>query len=321
MRGTGWVWALVTVGGCNCRPELPQPPTHSDETDPPPTGETADSSVPAGPCDVPEIEPNDALQQGTPLLLERHACGAFASDDDQDHWSFELEEDAWLLARLRQADGSLADPSLLLSPPGGEWAALKNDDPDSVDATLLFPAPAGAYVVKAAEQTFSGGDRFGYDLVVSEGKAPVAWTRAEVEPNDTQALAETVVHGDVVFGTMTGNGALPDFDWYRIEIPAGKHTLSFEITAFDEGSSGDLTIYLYDEALGMLPDGCRDPCPQSQPACVPCAVEGGIRGVERDPVGEYVSAGGEVVWIQVQESAARESPASWYVLDLGLEGS
>lgn len=320
MRALGLV-LLSSAAGCHCRPDLPDPPDHTDETDTPPhSAQTGDTAV-AGPCEVPEIEPNETPATAVPLPMELHACGTFEPAGDLDLWRFELDQDSWLLTRLQASDGSIADPTLLLAAVGDTWAAARSNDPESLDVTLVFPAPAGTYQLTASEEMFRGGERYGYDLVVSETKPPVSWTRTETEPNDAQASAQTVADGDVVFGTMSGNGALPDYDWYEIAIPPGKHTLKLDITAYDEGSSANLTLYLFDDQLHYLPEGCRDGCPANDLGCVECAIEGGIRGVELDPHGEYVSPGGEVVWIQVLENVSREGPANWYVLEIGLEGS
>lgn len=309
--------ALLT--GCTCRPALPTP-TETTETDTETTGNTGTTgdTAPPPPCPVPEIEPNDSVTEPGALPMERRACGTIDAPLDLDVWEFTLEDDSWLAVEVEASSGSIADMNLLLTPDQGSWAATRADDPESKDTHLLFPAPAGVYTVTVSEQTFQGGERYGYDLLVSESKAPVDYTRAEVEPNDTQAAAEVISDGDVVLGTIDGNGALADLDWYRISVPAGKHTLTVDLDAYDLGSAADLTVYLYDQALNPLPIGCRDPC--GVPTCVPCAFEGGIRGVEFDPLASYDSVGGETLYVQVLEDASREGPASWYAMTIRLEG-
>jgi hypothetical protein len=310
------------VAGCSCR-ELPPPPP--DETESPPeTAHTAahtGDSAPQGPCPQPEVEPNDGFDEAHPIALEREACGVFDPAGDRDYFTFALEHDAWLQVELFAADGSIADPSLFLTPEDGAWAAARSGDPESLDVTLRFPAPAGAYVATASEQSLLGSARHGYLLLASEAKPPVEWTRTEVEPNDNQLAAERLASGEAVFGGMSGNAALPDFDWYEIVVPAGKHTLAFEIVGHAEGSAADLTVQLWDAALGSLPPGCRPACPPDAQACVECAFEGGIPGVELDPFGVYESEGNEIVWLQVFEAGNREGPAAWYVLTVTLEGS
>jgi hypothetical protein len=311
------------VAGCSCR-ELP-PTTADDTEDTVDTSHTAahsaHSAVDQGPCPQPEVEPNDGFDEAQALLLEQGGCGAVDPQGDRDYWTFDLEDDAWLLVEVQAADGSISNPTVLVTPDGGGWAASRNDDPDDTDVHLRFPAPAGDYFVTVSEQTLLGGERYGYDLLVSESKPPVEWTRTEVEPNDSSLLAEPLASDEVVFGGMDGNGPLPDFDWYRVIIPAGKHTLSFEVTSYEEGAGADLTVLLWDDALEGLPEGCRQSCPPDSPTCVPCAFEGGVPGVELDPFGSYDSDGNEIVWLQVLEAGNREGPANWYVLHVRVEGS
>ena len=310
------------VAGCSCRELPPTPP--EDTEDPEETAHTAAhtaDSAPQGPCPQPEAEPNDGLDEAQPLLLEREACGAFDPAGDRDSFSFLLDDDAWIQVELHAAEGSIADPALLVTPEDGGWAAVRSGDPESLDVTLRFPAPAGSYVATGSEQSLLGGARYGYRLLASESKPPVDWTRSEAEPNDDHASAEPLSSDEAVFGTMSGNDALPDFDWYRLVVPAGKHSVSFALEAFDEGSAADLTVQLWDAALEGLPSGCRAACPPGSPTCVPCAFEGGIPGVELDPFGTYESEGNEVVWLQVLEAGNREGPAAWYVLTVHVEGS
>lgn len=313
------VVATLWLTGCTCRPELPEP-TEPTETDTQPTGSTGSTgdTAPPPPCPVPEIEPNDSVNEPTPLPMERRACGLVEAPLDLDVWEFVLEHDAWLAIEVEAADGSIADMTALLTPRVGAWAATRADDPESKDVHLTFPAPAGTYALTVSEQTFAGGDRYDYDLLVSEAKSPVEYTREEVEPNDTQPAAEVVADGDVILGTIDGNGALADLDWFRVDVPAGKHTLTVDLDAYDLGSAADLTVRLYDQALTPLPLGCRDPC--GGPACTPCAFEGGIQGVEFDPLAVLESAGGETLYVQVLEDGSREGPASWYAMTIRLEG-
>jgi hypothetical protein len=311
------------VAGCSCR-QLPNP--DPDDTDEPvetahTAADSAHTAIEQGECRQLELEPNDSFAEGQLLLLEQDACGALDPVGDRDYWTFDLEDDSWLLVELLAADGSITNPSVLVTPTTGGWAASRNDDPEDTDVHLRFPAPAGAYDVAVSEQTLLGGERYGYTLLVSEAKPPVEWTHQETEPNDSNLLAEPLDSDEAVFGSMNGNAALPDYDWYQVVIPAGKHTLSFEVVAYDEGSSADLTVQLWDDALVGLPDGCRQSCPPSSETCVPCAFEGGLPGVQLDPFGTYLSDGNELVWLQVQEAGNREGPANWYVLTVHVEGS
>jgi hypothetical protein len=308
----GW----IGLPGCQCRYDPPDP------TDPPPetptgtTGTTGDTG-PAAPCAWPEVEPNNSVLEPTLLGMEQRGCGTIEAPGDQDHWAFTLEEDAWLEVEVDQGNGSIADMSLYLEKKGDDWSAARNDDPESLDATMLFLAPAGEYVLRTSEQDFAGGERYGYTVLVSEAKAPVTWTYTETEPNDTlgdvsqeananaENLSGLLALGPLdVYATMSGNGALPDQDWFVLTVPSGRHTLTVDVEAFDYGSSADLTVTLWNDDLT---DKIKE-------------YNGGIPGLELDPEGTYDSSGDELVFIQVTEALGIESPANWYVLKLVLEG-
>ena len=296
--------------GCQCQPTLPSTDTTVSPPDLDPTGSTGATADTAAPprCSYPEVEPNDVAGDATPLGFEVRGCGTIASPLDQDVFSFEVLQATWLLVEVAKDDGSTLDPALQLN--GPDVSVRKDDDVETTDASLVFPALPGPYTLAASSEDFTqAGERFTYEVLVSEAKEPVESTRTEGEPNDAIEAAEVVVDGDAVFGTMQGNGALPDFDWYAIAVPTGRHVLTLDIEAYDYGSSADLTIFLYNDALDNLPLGCNQ-----------CAFRGGqIAGVELDPLAEYDSAGAEVVYIQVLGANGSDSPTGWYVLDISME--
>ncbi len=299
----------AVAAGCQCRPALPSD-DGDDDTEPPPftgvTGVTGDTAPPP-PCAVPEVEPNDSEADAVWLPLERRACGTIDAPFDIDWFEFEVEEPGWISIEVEADDGSIADMTFLLRT--DDWAAQKEDDTETTDASITFPAPAGTYTLAASEELFNGGERYGYELLVSEAKPPVVCGRDEAEPNDSNLLAEVVTSGQCLFGSMVGNGALEDFDWYRIAVPAGKHTLTLDVDAWDVGSSADLTILLWNDRLENLPLGCNQ-----------CEFRGGqISGVDLDPFAVYDSAGDEIVWVQVFDARGEESPAGWYALHVTLE--
>lgn len=295
------------VTGCHCKPEIPNPPDDEDTTPTGTTGATGDTAPPP-PCEVPEVEPNDALETTTPLPLERQACGLFLGAEggaDLDWWSFTLEEDHWLEVDLRAANGSIADVAMLLQPADGEWSVLREDDLETNDASVRFEAPAGEYVLTANEQTFSAGERFGYVLVVSEAKQPFdLYTMVEAEPNGDTVQANVIGPDEIVYGRIDGGPSpLPDQDWFRIDIPADKHTLAIDVDAYRLGSTADLTARFYDGGGGVISP--------------PGAMTGGGGG-DPDPIGDYESPGGESVYIQLLDTTNREGAASWYVLKVTL---
>ncbi|MEZ4234585.1 MAG: hypothetical protein R3F59_00150 [Myxococcota bacterium] len=323
--------SLAGAVGCSCRPQLPVGDDDDDDdnvTDTFSTTQTGDTGPPK-PCAVPEEEPNDSLETANLLPMEKRGCGVIDAPLDVDHWAFDLADDAWLrVDALASTDGSIANMTFVLLPDEGSWAASRPNGPDTLDASLTFLAPAGGYSLIVSEEQLLGGPRYGYDVLVTEAKPPVEpWTRAEVEPNDTSDAAEPVNAGDVIYGTMDGNGALPDIDWYVITIPAGRHALNLDIDAYDVGSSANLSIFLWDPDLNALPEGCRGSCPGGSPGCVPCEIAGGGTPVLLDPEGSYDSLGAEIVYIQVRAeqncppsgNPCPDGPANWYTLHIDLE--
>lgn len=297
----GW----MGTGGCQCRYEPPQE-TNEPDPPPPPTGQTGTTgdTGPEPPCAWPEIEPNDTVLEPTMLGMEQHGCGTIDAAFDSDFWQFTLDDDSWLEIQAEQGNGSIANMTFVLTPVGDDWSATRTDDIESLDATLRFLAPAGDYRLQVTEQTFSGGERFGYEILATEAKEPLTWTVEEVEPNDTLATAMPVLPGDEIYGlTYVDTVVGGDFDWYVLTVPVGKHTVSVDIDAYEFGSSSDLTIRLYDASSEPLRSDING------------------TGGNPDPVGSYESSGAEYVYIQVSELGNRESPAGWYVLKIGLEAA
>lgn len=327
---------LAGAGGCSCQPQLPMGdddddgPDPTDTFSPTPTGDTG----PEPPCAAPEVEPNNEPGLANLLPMEQRGCGAIDPQFDADYWNFTLEDAGWLTIEVEKANGSQADMNFILRPlelfdgVDDGWSAGRSDGREDPDAVLTFLAPAGLYELLVTEQNFDGGpDRYGYDVLVTESKPPVdPWTRTEVEPNDNAELAEPVNAGDILYGTMNGNGALNDSDWYEIVIPPGRHAMHIDVVAFNAGSSADLSVYLWDFNVEPLPPGCRTVCPASQPGCVRCEIRGGGPG-DFDPVGTYDSLGAETVYIQVTASQncrgtgqpCPDGPANWYTLRIDLE--
>ena len=153
--------------------------------------------------------------------------------------------------------------SILLA--GADWLVAKSDDIESKDATLVFQAPPGEYSAVAADQTFGGGERHTYRLLVSEAKAPVEWSSEEIEPNDESSEALVVGDGDQIYGTMDNGVPLEDFDWYRIAIPGGKHELTIDVDAFDHGSGANLAAILYDGSLEQIEEIKGGAVPANEP--------------------------------------------------------
>lgn len=303
--------AASLLQGCSCTPDLGNPnnnnnnTTSSTDSTPPPI-----DSGPEPLCAVPEIEPNDTVGEATTLPLELLGCGVIAEPGDIDVYETEVAEDGWLsVVTVARGMGSFADIQFVLQPPDGS-AAIRTDDEGTTDASLLFPGTPGAWSIQVAEQNFTGGDQYFYRVIATTAKAPVEWTVAEVEPNDALLTAMPVGSGTTVFGDMGQN---LDGDWYRIDVPPGKHTLTVEVVAYAEGSAGNFVLYLSDAGQNLLPMGCN-------PATT-CATRGHpIDPALHDPILEWESDGNEQLFVKVSEEDFRWGRHTWYVATFTLEG-
>ncbi|MCB9675097.1 MAG: hypothetical protein H6737_08265 [Alphaproteobacteria bacterium] len=299
------------VAGCHCRPDPSNP---DSDTDPDDTSRPVDTApLDTGPepaCAFPEIEPNNSNVEANVLPLEAKACGDFRAPGDSDFWSFAVDEPTWLGIRIdARENGSFANPAAVLSASDG-LAVLRADGSDTADVHLLFPTDARDFTLLVLEQNQQGdtGRRYFYDLIATVQKAPREWTRTEVEPNDLRADAMVVFDGDQVFGLIEDSD---DGDYYRIDVPVGRHTLVASISAFDLGSPADTIVYLQN-AAGLSPD-----CGAGNSNC---AFPRGQVGFELDPWLEFTSEGDETLYLRVRPEDAYGSPVHWYVLDVTLEG-
>ncbi|MCB9668817.1 MAG: hypothetical protein H6736_06160 [Alphaproteobacteria bacterium] len=287
--------------GCQCRPDpsVPTPPEPT-ETPPEPTGDTA----PPPPCDVPESEPNNALDDADALPLEADACGEFQVANDGDRWWFELARDEWVSVRLdARENGSLANPMLVLAGPG--VVAQRVDGDETADAELHVPLTPGVYDLQVRDQDGSGdGDgRWFYDLQASVQKAPTDWDALEVEPNGSVATASPLPLGTSAFGLLDTPG---DADVFAVPVPTGRHTVALWVEAFALGSPADTVLHLLDA------DGASPGCGADNPDC---AYPRGEIGFESDPWLLRTSEGDETLWVRVRNEAPTQgSPAHWYVV-------
>ena len=172
---------------------------------------------------------------------------------------------------------------------------------------LLFPAVAGSYDLLVSEETQQGGaDRFFYELLVTTAKAPVQYDTTDPGTNTNAGAALRVDSGERVLGTVAD--LFSPEDWYAMDVPAGRHQLRIDVDAFGLGSPGDFSIWLYDDRLEPLPEGCRV-----------CEIDDGATGQERDPYFEYTSNGNETIFVSIRDVESRAGPAYWYWLQLELE--
>ena len=73
------------ASACACQ-DPPLPDDNDDDTDQETTGDTSTTPTadtgPELPCDVPEVEPNDTLNEPTELPMDRVGCGGFDAEGD-----------------------------------------------------------------------------------------------------------------------------------------------------------------------------------------------------------------------------------------------
>ncbi|MBA2321244.1 MAG: hypothetical protein H0V89_08815 [Deltaproteobacteria bacterium] len=309
--GVGWlgVASLVLLAGCQCKPVLPDDPSEDEDTSqpdtapPPHTGDTAPPTV-AGPCTITEVEPNNAPSDAMPLPLDTYLCGEFGAPLDLDTYTIELPEDGWLGVYFdAEIRGSFADGVISLTSEENGIGAERDNDDDSRDAHVVIPAPAGTYTAVIIERNFNGDEsQYFYELVASVAKDPFEGDAAEAEPNDTSETANLVSSGQRVEGLI---GEPADQDWYKVLVPAGRHTVVVDVDAYGLGSPTDLSVYAYENGVDAAP----------------LTVAFGLAGAGADPYWSYVSSGNETLWFRLEEGNNSGGSAWWYGFVLTVEAS
>ncbi len=260
LRLTSWLIVASLVGCKACvgcvDPGPPTPPDQPDpddtDTEPVETGDTTppEDTTPPPPCDVPETEPNDVMDQADELPLERTACGGFTEEGDGEWLVFPGEDAAWIRVEVDAASmGSAADVAFSIMSLETFQVTVITPTMYWEDPWLVFPALGDEqYHVYLSERSGQYGDDHEWELLASEDKEPVAWTVAEIEDNDTAAQAQTVAPGDVIFGTID---ATSDYDWFHIPVPASEDKISWDITveAYTSGSPLASRLSLYDDQI------------------------------------------------------------------------
>lgn len=260
-----WTLALTFLGCKACigcfEPGMPSEPEqpHQGDTDTgvEDTGETAppEDTTPPPPCEVPESEPNDGLDESDSVPLEATACGSFSEQGDTDRLVFPAEDAPWIRIDVDAASiGSAADVTFTLSAwDVGEHTIVMNSY-DEEDPWILFPALGDSeYQVSLYESQDLHGEDYEWELLASEDKAPIDWNLQESDDNDLCKNAQTLTAGDVVLGWLDSDN---DYDWYHVEVPASEDKINwtFEIEASSLGSplAGRLTVW--DELVVELDD-------------------------------------------------------------------
>ncbi|MES2641595.1 MAG: hypothetical protein V4850_19040 [Myxococcota bacterium] len=301
------VLLLVLAGGCNgCRPAFPNPSETDDteedsaeDTSPPDTSET-DTDTDTGPpprCDFEELEPNNSPDTSQALPMEQWACGDFSAYLDLDWFTITPSQTGWITVRVEAGiRGSSANPQILVD--GGGESAQVLDGYLTTDPLLVFPAPAiEPYRITLAETNLLSGDEYTWFMLTTLSKEPVDWDAEEVEPNDQRAAAQVFTPGQTLFGSVGREG---DFDWYKITTPyEGEQTLTFDVTAFTEGSAANLMLVLYDATEGT--------------AALKTSYSGEI-DYDRDPYFEKKFTGVQDLYLLARTEDDKGSRFHWYTL-------
>ncbi len=266
-------------------------------------------------CAHPETEPNTPVSPEV-LPLETLGCGSLFNGFDNDAWDVTVDHATWLGVYIdAERIGSRADLVLTMTSQEGE-AAQVFDSPYSSDIRLRMPTAGDTFTVLVTDRNANGGEvDFEYEILATEIKEPVPSNLNEVEPNNTRDLATQVTDGDSVWGDMATN---TDEDWFYIDIPSGKHTVTLDLQGWEFGSSGNFRIrrtgpngetnesgaYLWDSDP-LFDDG-----------------DLGREHSDGDPYAVFESFGDERVWFKVIEfPEKRAGKAYWYVIDVSVEGS
>lgn len=300
------VLLLVLTGCKSCQPDIPYPQDDPErDSDSPPdtsgdtSGETGGDTGPPARCDREEVEPN-GLDAAEPLEMELWACGTFPVAFDQDAFQVRPVQSGWMKIQVEAAlRGSPANPQIDVAADGE--SALVGDGYLTTDPYLVFPASADeTYTIVLAETEFLYGDDYDWYMLTSLTKEPVTWTMTEAEPNDEIAEAQTLPLGEVVYG---GIASVTDFDWYKITTPyEGEQTLTFDVTAFKEGSAADLRLVLYDSDGETVLREDSD----------------GEVAYDRDPYFTKKITGQKDLWLFVRNQASTGSRFHWYTLTVSV---
>lgn len=303
VRGVSLILFLVACDCRSCTPDLPDPDSDSDtdsDTQDTDTQDTETGEPP--PCDYPEEEPNNAATDATWVPLEGRACGSFGAPRDVDFWKVDLDAEDWLRVRIDAAElGSFAHPVLLLTSDDGDEALVW--ELGGVGPEVVLPAVPGTYSLLVTEDEGLGGEEhYNYELLAGTSKPPVDWSVTE-SANDDPEQPQILRDGDALLGGMSDRW---DQDWYRLDLPPGKQTVTLDIDAWDYGSAGNFTLVVLQ---GTDPETAEDLA----------VVSYGEEGWELDPWAEITTMGGEPLLLRVAEHSNRSGRAYWYRLTLQLE--
>jgi len=297
--------ALACVG---CKKSLPDDDVDPVDSDTPQDSDPGaeDTDGPAPRCAVDEVEPNDGPTTATVLGLETRGCGTVGGPLDQDVWSFDLVEEAWVAVRVDAARlGSRADVQATLAGGDTQLGVTGFDVADGTDVRLVVPAGAGAFTLTVGPQgSQGGGDDSFYEVLASVTKPPLEADVAEGDngdPEDPQPLVSAITPpaGTVLVGTLSGP---TEVDHYAVEVPAGRHRVQVAVQAQALGSPLDARLVVDDEGERTV-------------------VDDSLFGASADPVWEATFTGAASLVLELSGQGGTAAPGAWYGLRVTMEAA
>lgn len=258
-----------------------------------------------------EVESNDNYDDAQLVFLEKWICGDSYTGFDLDNYGFQFPEDeGWLKVWGRaQSVGSLSD--ILITLDQGSNTAVSFAQIGTTDPMMVVPVTNEDVLYATIYDQYGGfGENNYYEMLISQVKAPIEWNRVEnddIGNNNAPTGAESVEHGDRIFGTASTNY---DTDWFKFTVAEGESVqVTLDLTAFAEGSPMDPIVYLYDDRIFSDSDAPYR------------AVRNNRSGetLNLDPLLRYsITQAGD--WaILVKNNGAGGSDFHWYVIDIAIE--
>ncbi len=308
---------LSFLAGCNgCTPDLPGNNNDNDpDPDPPDVTDSGDGDTgPPPPCSVPEVEPNNNESQAQDLPLGAWACGYLDTQGDVEFFRSRVTEDGWMRVWVRASDiGSTADVALVATSERinefGEVDVIDASStlvPSGTDARLVLPVQANTtWTFQVLDEVPSYSSTHEWELVANMTKDPVEcsfWEEEGEGDNSNNALTtpEPVAAGDQACGFIDSS---TDQDFFALELPPGKSTITARVVAWNEGSPVNTDLALY-EPGGTL-------------ALLEVA---GDYSTDLDPLLEYTTNDGGTWYLRVRPQAGGGALA-WYMLDVQVDSS
>ncbi len=276
--------------------------THWEDTSPPP------------PCDIPEVEPNDNLNESYEIERELWTCGTFSEEFDFEWMTFPASDAEWYEVLVSAEDmGSPANVTLWVSDDAMTEFAMVTGNRYTSDPWLVFPSlGADSYYLYIFEDDGLYGDDYEWKLRVSETKMTLDWDMEEQEPNDSPFEALSMEDGQTVFGTLTTSN---DMDWYHVNIPDDKSTIVFQVEAYGSGSPANTRLILYTDAA--VSTDTADPFDTVDDWVARAFSD--ESDYDRDPRMEYSVSDPGDYYMVLKEAEGLGSELYWYTMSLSIE--